>query len=153
MNPEIATPSYTDDAQNLEAVEANNAETKLLMPQTLSTGSSEPSSAQWQKYGEQVADFLKALPGYVTGFFKENQGPLGVIGLIVGTLVTVRLVLALIDAINDIPLVAPTLELIGLAYTGWFVYRYLLTASSRQELSEQVREIKEQILGTHSSDV
>jgi hypothetical protein len=154
MNPEIATPSYTDDAESSEAVEVNNdAETKLLMPQTLSTGSSEPSNAQWHKYGEQIAGFIQALPSYVTGFFRENKGPLGVIGLIVGTLVAVRLVLALLDAIDDIPLVAPALELIGLAYTGWFVYRYLLTASSRQELSEQVGQIKEQILGTQSSDV
>src|SRR4028118_748807 len=107
MNPELTTPSYTDDAESPEALEANNAETKLLMPQTLSTGSSEPSNPQWHKYGEQIAGFIQGLPNYVTGFFRDNKGPLGVIGLIVGTLVAVRLVLALLDAIDDIPLVAP----------------------------------------------
>jgi threonine/homoserine/homoserine lactone efflux protein len=86
----------------------------------------------------------------VTRFFGENKGPLGTIGLIVGGLVTVKLTLAVLDAINDIPLIAPTLELIGIGYTGWFVYRYLLTASNRQELSEQVTSLKNQFLGSDS---
>jgi hypothetical protein len=63
----------------------------------------------------------------------------------------IKLTLALVDAINDIPLVALTLELIGLGYTSWFVYRYLLSAASRQELSEKVKTIKAQILGTQQS--
>jgi threonine/homoserine/homoserine lactone efflux protein len=83
-------------------------------------------------------------------FFEENKGPLGGIGLIVLALVTVKVILALVDAIDDIPLVAPTLELIGLGYGIWFVYRYLLQASSRQELSEEIKTLKERVLGTKS---
>lgn len=146
MNPETVSPdssNYTDEVQN----EVNNGETKLLLPQSSST---ESYTTQWTQYGERIAAFLEALPGYVTRFFAENKGPLGSIGLILAVLVSVKLTLALLDAINDIPLVAPTLELIGLAYTAWFVYRYLLSASSRQELSEEVKTLKEQVLGTKS---
>lgn len=146
MNPETVSPdssNYTDEVEK----EVNNGETKLLLPQSSST---ESYTTQWTQYGEQIAAFLEALPGYVTRFFAENKGPLGSIGLILLVVVTVKLTLALLDAINDIPLVAPTLELIGLAYTTWFVYRYLLSASNRQELSEEVKTIKEQVLGAKS---
>ena len=136
-----------DEAEKAEVVEVNNGETKLLLPQSSST---ESYSTQWQQYGERIAAFIEALPSYVTRFFAENKGPLGSLGLILAVFVTVKLTLALLDAINDIPLVAPTLELIGLVYTTWFVYRYLLSASSRQELSEEVKTLKEQVLGTKS---
>jgi hypothetical protein len=145
MNPEMVSPDYTDETENPKLLEPSNGDTKLLLPQKLSTDS---SNAQWQQYGERIASFLRDLPSYVTGFFEENKGPLGGIGLIVLALVTVKVTLALVDAIDDIPLVAPTLELIGLGYAIWFVYRYLLQASSRQELSEEIKTIKERVLGS-----
>jgi hypothetical protein len=150
MNPETVSSdssNYMDEAEKPEVVEVNHGETKLLLPQSSST---ESYSTQWQQYGERIAAFIEALPSYVTRFFAENKGPLGSLGLILAVFVTVKLTLALLDAINDIPLVAPTLELIGLVYTTWFVYRYLLSASSRQELSEEVKTLKEQVLGTKS---
>jgi hypothetical protein len=150
MNPETVSSdssNYMDEAEKPEVVQVNHGETKLLLPQSSST---ESYSTQWQQYGERIAAFIEALPSYVTRFFAENKGPLGSLGLILAVFVTVKLTLALLDAINDIPLVAPTLELIGLVYTTWFVYRYLLSASSRQELSEEVKTLKEQVLGTKS---
>jgi hypothetical protein len=151
MNPEtvrLDSSEYTaTQAEQPKLAEVNNGGTKLLLPQNSST---ESSNAQWQQYGERIATFLQALPSYVIRFFEQNKGPLGTIALIVGALVTVKLILALLDAIDDIPLIAPTLEIIGLGYTGWFVYRYLLTAPSRQELSEQIKTLKAQFLGTGS---
>jgi hypothetical protein len=47
-------------------------------------------------------------------------------------------------------LVAPLFELIGLGYTAWFVYRYLLSAASRQELSQEIQALKNQVFGTES---
>ena len=150
MNPETVksdSPDYTTpEVEQPELPPANDGGTKaLLSPPPSATA----SNTQWQQYGEQVATFLQALPSYVTRFFSENKGPLGTIGLIVLALVSVKLVLALLDAIDDIPLIAPTLELIGLGYTGWFVYRYLLTAENRRELSEEINTIKNQVLGTN----
>jgi len=147
MNPESVSSKYTDEAQTPEVVEVNTPETKLLLPQSSSTQSSD---AQWQQYGERIAEFLQSLPSYVSRFFTENKGPLGTIGLILATIVTIKLTLALVDAIDDIPLVAPTLELIGLVYTLWFVYRYLLRAATRKELSEEIKTLKDQVFGTGS---
>ncbi|KAG2661314.1 hypothetical protein PVAP13_1KG497900 [Panicum virgatum] len=40
------------------------------------------------------------------------------------------------------------MELVGLGYTGWFVYRYLLFKESRKELAEDIESLKKKIAGT-----
>ncbi|KAJ0590346.1 putative cyanobacterial aminoacyl-tRNA synthetase, CAAD domain, protein CURVATURE THYLAKOID 1 [Helianthus annuus] len=40
------------------------------------------------------------------------------------------------------------MELVGLGYSGWFVYRYLLFKSSRKELATDIESIKKKIAGT-----
>lgn len=173
MNPEISNSNYidTDDAnysningdqtndtngdvaEQQTLIEGNNTEVKLLTPQNLSTDSTESTESynvQWQMYAEQIGAFLKNLPRYIARFFEENKRPLGVIGLILAALIAVKLTMALLDALNSIFLIAPTLELIGLAYTAWVTYRYLLRASNRQELYQHYQSLKEQVLGTRS---
>ncbi len=102
---------------------------------------------EWLKYGEQVSSFLASLPEYVGSFFNQYKQPLVTIGLIVGAIVGVKVLLAVLDALNDIPLVAPTFELIGIGYSVWFVYRYLLKASTRKELTSEITTLKSQVVG------
>ncbi|CAK8575277.1 unnamed protein product [Lathyrus sativus] len=40
------------------------------------------------------------------------------------------------------------MELVGLGYTGWFLYRYLLFKSSRKELATDIEALKKKIAGT-----
>ncbi|GFP95138.1 protein curvature thylakoid 1a chloroplastic [Phtheirospermum japonicum] len=65
-----------------------------------------------------------------------------------GAIVAVWLASIVVGAINSIPLVPKIMELVGLGYTGWFVYRYLLFKSSREELATDIEEIKKKIAGT-----
>jgi hypothetical protein len=83
----------------------------------------------------------------VTDFFKEYQRPLITVGLIFGAIVSVKLLLAILGAVNEIPLLSPTFELVGLGYTGWFVYRYLLRDANRQELMGNLVSLRDQVLG------
>ena len=62
--------------------------------------------------------------------------------------VTVKVVLAILDALNDIPLLAPTFELIGIGYSAWFVYRYLLKVETREELGQEIQAITSQVVGS-----
>merc|ERR1739845_23129 len=48
----------------------------------------------------------------------------------------------IVGAVNNIPLLPKLLELIGLSYTAWFVYRYLIFKTSRQELVQDIQELK-----------
>lgn len=153
MNPELEQTDYSDsnpsafvtgtEAQALEVnVKEPGAVTVLLPASTASSG-------QWQQIGEQLAEFFAELPAYLLAFFRER--PLTSFGLVIGAAVAVKLTLAVLDALNDIPLVSPTFEVIGIAYTTWFIYRYLLKAANRQELSEEIKSLKTQVLGKNSS--
>jgi hypothetical protein len=65
-----------------------------------------------------------------------------------GALVAVWLSSILVGAVNSVPLLPKILELVGLGYTGWFVYRYLLFKSSRKELATDIDALKKKIAGT-----
>ncbi|PNW56634.1 UNVERIFIED_CONTAM: hypothetical protein BEN50_07930 [Euhalothece sp. KZN 001] len=105
---------------------------------------------QWQEQIKPAVDVFSKLPDYVGQFFADYQQPLLTLLLIIGAIVTVRVTLAVLGAINGIPLLSPVFELVGLGYTAWFVYRYLLRASTRQELASEFNTLKGQVVGKNS---
>lgn len=128
---EVTTPDFITD------------EAGPLTPYSSSTESEE----QWKQVANQVTGFLADLPEYLGEFFGEYRRPIVTVGLVVGAVIAVKLTLAVLDAVNDIPLLEPTFELIGLGYSAWFIYRYLLRASNRRELVDDFNELKGQVLG------
>jgi hypothetical protein len=119
-------------------------------PNETSSPISGETAEQLQAIWTKVSGVLADLPEYVTDFFKSYQRPIVTIGLIFGAVISVKLTLAILGAINEIPLLSPTFEVVGLIYGGWFVYRYLLRASARQELVEDINSLKDQVLGKRS---
>jgi CAAD domains of cyanobacterial aminoacyl-tRNA synthetase len=106
-----------------------------------------PTDNAVQEYLNVGSRFLSQIFDYLKEFVDSNQKSLINLLLIFLGIIAVKVTLAIISAINDIPLLAPTFELVGLGYTGWFVYRYLLTNSSRQELGQEFQALKNQVLG------
>ena len=102
---------------------------------------------QVKRVTAQVVDKLGDLDKYFGEFFQEYKRPLIALGLFFGLFLSIKLTLAILEAINDVPVLAPMFELIGLIYSGWFVYRYLLKASNRRELAEEMNGLKDQITG------
>ncbi|HIK11227.1 MAG TPA: CAAD domain-containing protein [Oscillatoriaceae cyanobacterium M33_DOE_052] len=147
MNPEITSKTETMTESEKKKIDVNVADSGSLAPMSSKDGSGE----QWQQIKDQVIDILSDLPDYLGSFFNQYQKPIVTIGLLVAVIVTMRVTLAVVDSINDIPLLAPTFELIGMGYSAWFIYRYLLQASSRQELWQEINSIKESLLGRKSS--
>ena len=105
---------------------------------------------QWLQLGEKTSEFITDLQNSVGDFFNKYQPLLGSLGWIFLALISVKLMLALLNALNDIPLLSVLLELIGLGYGIWFIYRYLLTAATRQELSGEIQNFKKQVLDVES---
>ncbi|AFY38863.1 hypothetical protein Lepto7376_2592 [[Leptolyngbya] sp. PCC 7376] len=101
----------------------------------------------WQEWVQPVTDFLSDLPDELGKFFSDYKQPLVSVGLIIAAFISVKLTFALLGAINEIPLLAPVFELVGISYTAWFVYRYMLKASNRDELVGEFDSLKSQILG------
>jgi glutamyl-tRNA synthetase len=109
----------------------------------------EPPS-QTQQIKEQIISILSEFPAYIGSFYEQYKSPLTVVGLILASIISLKVLLGVIDELNDIPLLAPTFELIGIGYTVWFVYRYLLRSSNRQQLGQEIQALKEQIFGKKS---
>lgn len=101
----------------------------------------------WQEWIDVVVDFLSKVPEQLGSFFSNYKQPLTTLALILTAAISVYITLSILDAVKHIPLLASILELIGLGYTIWFVTRYLLKASNRQELFAELDSFKQQILG------
>lgn len=132
---------YTDTTRS-ENIEVSSAGTIVTIPPTTQ------SDEQWKKVGTQVSEFLSRLPNLIGKFWTDYKDPIISLGLIFAAIITVKVVLAVIDALNDIPLLAPTFELIGIAYSAWFVNRFLLKASNRQDLAQEIEKLKQQVVGS-----
>ena len=109
----------------------------------------EPPS-QTEQIKEQIISILSELPAYIGAFYEQYKSPLTVVALILTSIISLKVLLGIVDELNDIPLLAPTFELIGIGYTAWFVYRYLLRSSNRQQLGQEIQALKEQVFGKKS---
>ncbi|XWS33385.1 hypothetical protein CRYUN_Cryun22dG0077600 [Craigia yunnanensis] len=65
-----------------------------------------------------------------------------------GALVALWLTSALVGTIDSIPLFPKLMEVVGLGYTFWFSFRYLLFKKNREELAAKIEELKQQVLGS-----
>lgn len=148
METELQQQQYIDAAsQNqIEALKGSEARNLPVLPPALQ------NEEQWQRIGRQISVFLAKLPEYIGRFYQEYKLPILSFALLVIGVTFLRIFLAVLSAINDIPLVSPSLQLIGLSYTTWFTFRYLLKDSTRQELAAEIRLIKKQILGRQESE-
>lgn len=107
----------------------------------------ETPEPQWQQLQEKTSAIFTYLSTYTNDFFKNYQPLLVALGWLLAAVLVVKLTLAVLGAIHDIPLLSVFLELIGLGYLVWFVTRYLLSAANRQELSNEINTWKAQVLG------
>jgi len=119
----------------------------------IAPASASPSSDKpWQEWIDVAVDFLAKVPDEIGNFFSDYKKPLITLLLIASGAATVYITLAVLDAIDDIPLLAPVLELVGLGYAGWFIYRYLWRASNREELIKEFEALKTQVVGEKTQD-
>lgn len=128
MESQVQQPEYVDTTSP-EAIGASEPAPLATLPPATE------SNEQWQRIGTQVSDFLAQLPSYLGRFFEQYKQPIISVVLILAAIISVRVVLAVLDAVNGIPLLSPTFELVGMGYSIWFINRYLLRSSNRQELA------------------
>lgn len=152
MTSEVTSEmTQTEETVELTAetpIVETKTEDKLVVIQTPKAQSS--NQEQWRQFGEKSSVFITDLQNYATEFIENYKPLLGSLAWVFASLVSVKLMLALLNAINDIPLLDVSLELIGLGYVIWFIYRYLLTAASRQELSGEFNNLKKQVFNLES---
>lgn len=143
MDANLQQSEYVNPAspEGMVAIEGSNPQNlPMLAP------ASEPEN-QLQEFGRQVSEFLAKLPENTGRFFSEYKKPIINVGLFLAAIVALKVVFAVIDALNDIPLLSPTFELVGIIYSTWFTFRYLLKASTRQELGAEIQSLNKQLFG------
>ncbi len=110
----------------------------------------ETSQFDVQAIKDKVIYTISNLPENFSKFFGEYQRPLLTVTGIIVIIITAKALVGVLDSINDVPLVESTLEIVGMGYSGWFVYRYLLRSETRQELLSKFESLKEDVLGKDS---
>jgi hypothetical protein len=145
MSPESNAPeSPVTEAVKLEAqkivADFKEETTPLAKRAEVPEGESE-----WQQILSQVMDYLSVEK--LSELYQTYRKPIVTLGLFIGAIIALRVALAVLNTVNEIPLLEPTFELVGIGYSVWFIYRYLLQASKRQDLVRDINSIKSQVLG------
>jgi glutamyl-tRNA synthetase len=105
------------------------------------------ANEEWREQLDKVLRFLLKFPEYFDNNLGEYRKPLTTVGVILGAGLGIAVADGVLTRLNTIPLFAPTFELIGLGFTGWIVFRYLLYADTRQELLQEYDKVKDRIIG------
>ncbi|EEH57099.1 uncharacterized protein MICPUCDRAFT_47403 [Micromonas pusilla CCMP1545] len=79
--------------------------------------------------------------------WEDTENKSTVITYVAGAAAVVWLSGTVVGAINSIPILPKVMELVGLGYSSWFVYRYVLYKDSRKELLEQFDALKDKVSG------
>lgn len=129
--------------ENKEKVNSNNSTDILL----------EVDDKQAEVMGniKSIADSINELPKNFSEFVLDYRNFLAVLGYGTLAIISVYICSAIIDAIEDIPIIAPLFEIVGLGYVIWFIWRYLFTVSRRQDFKQEVDSIKVNLLGPAKS--
>ena len=135
------------ETENLSAKPASEPKKVDVVSEAIGLPRSDKSLAQAQQIKNQGVRFLSELPDEVGKFFSNNQRAITVVALLLVSLIVLKVLLAAIGALNTVPLVKPSFEVVGIGYTIWFLYRYLLFSSNRQKLAATTQSLQQQVIG------
>lgn len=83
----------------------------------------------------------------VKSAWDNSEDRIGLVGLGFAAVVALWTSSKIIGAIDKLPLFPTMFEIIGILFSTWFVYRYLLFKPDREELVETVKSTVSNILG------
>ncbi|GLT54865.1 hypothetical protein SLA2020_280270 [Shorea laevis] len=83
----------------------------------------------------------------VKNVWDNSEDRLGLIGLGFAAIVALWASANVITAIDKLPLLPSFLEFVGILFSSWFIYRYLLFKPDREELFQIVNKSISDILG------
>eukprot|EP00243_Klebsormidium_subtile_P006631 TRINITY_DN2853_c0_g1_i2.p1 TRINITY_DN2853_c0_g1~~TRINITY_DN2853_c0_g1_i2.p1 ORF type:complete len:181 (+),score=35.36 TRINITY_DN2853_c0_g1_i2:166-708(+) len=96
---------------------------------------------------DDVSEQLKEQLKGVQEWWDKQEDKLAIVGLGVSGIVALWASSGLLSSIDKLPVLPGFFEFVGILFTGWFVYRYLLFKPDREELAQLVDETKKKITG------
>lgn len=112
-------------------------------PPASTDGNPEPYSIDTEaitRRAQEVFTDITDRPGYYSK----------IAGYAVGAIVVLTVMRAIVTAIDSLPVLPAALELIGLGYSAWFVWRYVLFRDSRSELIDEIDDFLGRARGSQS---
>ncbi|MDB9510594.1 isoleucine--tRNA ligase [Kamptonema animale CS-326] len=146
---------HIEDEKSIELekeVSVEHAETGTDNTVDLANSESQQSFIEPREIVEKVTEFISDLPRFLGQFLAENQQAAVTVILLFAVFAVAKAIGAVLDTVNQIPLLGETFELIGFGYAIWFVWQHLLFAANRQELSEKVETLKVEVLGKEARE-
>lgn len=164
MTTEIEQVNSQVDEQIDDAIEqvSNNGEASMEMPLVdslptsdtvvMSDASSASDSAEemWQSFQFQATAFLDTAKENFITLFRNNRQLFYALGWLFLAFFGIKILFAVMNAIDDIPFVTFFLKLIGFIYVVRFVQRYLVRANNRQEFVQMLDHAKAEFIGDRS---
>lgn len=132
------------------AMETSLGEMHPIIEQPLLTAAPytpELADESLSSFQAKATNFFANLTQYTVTFFRENRRLLGTLGWILLAFLGIKVLFASLDSIDDVPLMSSFLKLIGLISVVQFVWRYLVRANDRQELTQKIAHAKAELLG------
>ncbi|XP_024972550.1 protein CURVATURE THYLAKOID 1C, chloroplastic [Cynara cardunculus var. scolymus] len=83
----------------------------------------------------------------VQNFWDKPEDRIALVGFGFAAVVVLWASLSVVTAIDKLPVVPSVFELVGILFSTWFVYRYLLFKPDRKELVEAINKSVSDILG------
>ncbi|KAH7296209.1 hypothetical protein KP509_26G013600 [Ceratopteris richardii] len=114
------------------------ATTSTEQASTSTATTSIPSSSTTEETTVQAEDLVADLKAKWDAI--ENKTNVFIYGG--GALAALWFSTTILGAVNSVPLLPKLLELVGLGYSFWFVYRYLLFKENRKELTKEIEQLK-----------
>ncbi|MBF2075874.1 MAG: valine--tRNA ligase [Synechococcales cyanobacterium C42_A2020_086] len=142
--------AYIQDLARVEQLTIEQPELGLIAPQKAQEVADEtpaPSSAPVETARPLQTGFDAIDRVLTTVDWSRWKKPAVTLGFIGVALVTAKVLLAMVNALDSLFLISPLLQLIGIGYTGWFLYRFLLQADRRRALVDQFNQLKTQVAG------
>ena len=108
----------------------------------------EVAEKSWKEFQVNAIAFWNSLIRSTVSFFQENRRLLSLLTWVFFVFLGLKIFLASLDVIDDIPLMSFLLKTIGLVYVAQFGWRNLVWASDRQELAGKFDRAKAEFLGS-----
>ena len=159
MEPEITRykdrfePEVTKENKDYQTPEINPDPENLYKPipptfnESLFQENDKSPEENFLLFGYQASELIDALPDYIKYFWSAYKRIILTFVFILLALLTFRVLAAALNALEEIPFVAAVFQAIGIGYTIWFIFRYLVTVEKRQELIEKMVDLKKYVIG------
>lgn len=130
-----------------EGISSLSSPTSLNIPEPAAIDNTSTSTNEALPLSSKI-EILEQIAQLWQQYFGEGKKSNLILAIIlIATIPLLATVSSLLDFLNKIPLLPSLFELVGFGYSVWFVYRYLLFAHTRKEITDAIANWKQQIVG------